>query len=220
MVGPILRLELLLGSRSNRAYIFRWLYAGLLLIEFVGIILWYGLALIARDTGEVRDRDIHHWQRHNPVTTEALLQLTTGTPQVLFNGGLLPFRVSYADAETGRPGLPAEVAALVDTVEAGRTCLELVNLAGTATRRVVVRAGGFGADRIDEIHYSGAESEYPGAPTAYAAPVAQPVSGTAAVGATEVEIELPPGHRIRLDLRITVRANQARHSTATIKGAS
>ena len=75
-------------------------------------------------------------------------------------------------------------------------------------------------DRIDEIHYSGAESEYPGAPTAYAAPVAQPVSGTAAVGATEVEIELPPGHRIRLDLRITVRANQARHSTATIKGAS
>ncbi|OXM59988.1 hypothetical protein [Amycolatopsis vastitatis] len=178
------------------------------------------LALIARDTGEVKDRDIHHWQRHNPVTTEALLQLTTGTPQVLFNGGLLPFRVSYADAETGRPGLPLDVASLVDTVEAGRTCLELVNLAGTGTRRVVVRAGGFGADRIDEVHYSGAETEYPGAPTAYTAPASRPVSRIAAVGASEVAVELPPGTRIRLDLRVTVRANPARHRTTTIEGTS
>ena len=56
----------------------------------------------------------------------------------------------YIDPERGRPGLPADVAALVDTVEPDRTGLQLVNLSATQTRRVIVQAGSFGTDRIDE----------------------------------------------------------------------
>ena len=47
----------------------------------------------------------HHWQTINPVTTEALVQLTLGAPQLMYNGGLLH---SYAalfrsGAEAARP---------------------------------------------------------------------------------------------------------------------
>ncbi|MER6943153.1 hypothetical protein ABT294_03940 [Nonomuraea sp. NPDC000554] len=169
------------------------------------------LDLIAEDADEVADGNIHHWQRHNPVTTEALLQLTTGTPQVLYNGGLLPTRVSYSDPDTGRPGLPADVAALVDVVEAERTALDLVNLAPTCTRRVILHAGGFGSDRIDELRYSGALTSYPGAATAYTAPPVNATATTVPVGANTFEVVLPPGSRVRLDLRVTPRAYPARH---------
>ena len=46
------------------------------------------------DSLNAKDIDItkvheHHWQTSNPVTTEALLQLTLGAPQIMYNGGLL-----------------------------------------------------------------------------------------------------------------------------------
>ena len=62
--------------------------------------------------------DVHHWQDLNPVLTEALMQLTLGAPQIVYNGGLLTARVRYFDAERRRPGLPPDVAALVETLEA------------------------------------------------------------------------------------------------------
>jgi hypothetical protein len=35
---------------------------------------------------EVSEADIHLWQQCNPVVTEALVQLTWGGPQVIYNG--------------------------------------------------------------------------------------------------------------------------------------
>ncbi|MEU5845366.1 hypothetical protein [Saccharopolyspora shandongensis] len=64
------------------------------------------LDLIARDVDGPADMDIHHWQRHNPVTTEALLQLTTGTPQGLYNGGLLPTESLTATRRPADRGCP------------------------------------------------------------------------------------------------------------------
>ena len=43
--------------------------------------------------------DIHLWQNLNPVVTEALIQLTWGAPQVVYNGGLTQARVRYYDAD-------------------------------------------------------------------------------------------------------------------------
>ncbi len=51
--------------------------------------------------------DVHHWQRRNPVLTEALVQLTLGAPQPLYNGGLLFSPMRYYDGQRRRPGLPA-----------------------------------------------------------------------------------------------------------------
>lgn len=169
--------------------------------------------LIALDTTALADLHIHHWQRHNPVTTEALLQLTTGTPQVLYNGGLLPTRLLYGDPELGRPGLPPDVAALVDSVSPGHTGVQLVNLSSVQTRQVVVQAGSLGEDRIDEVHFTESAGDHPGAPTAYVSPVSAATTISTAVGGNRLHVVLPPGRTIHLDLRLTLRAFQPAHTT-------
>ncbi|RKN44922.1 hypothetical protein [Streptomyces hoynatensis] len=169
------------------------------------------MALIAADRTEPGRLDIHHWQRHNPVLTEALLQLTCGTPQVLYNGGLLPLRLAWEDTLRGRPGLPPGVAALVEEAAAERVCVQLVHTGLTGTRRVLLRAGGFGEHRIDTVRADLAEPGYPGDPRACTAPA--PATGTRemAVGGPGLEVELPPGRRIRLELHLTPRAYRAAH---------
>jgi hypothetical protein len=167
--------------------------------------------LMAADTTDPAELNIHHWQRHNPVATEALLQLTTGTPQLLYNGGLLPLHVLYLDPDRGRPGLPPDVAALVDTVEPDRTGLQLVNLSATQTRRVIVQAGSFGTDRIDDATVSTATGEYPGPSPAYTSPPPTPGTRTVVVGGNRLEVVMPPGRTIRLDLRLTRNTYRAAH---------
>ena len=80
------------------------------------------------DETDPRDNHIHWWQQLNPVTTEALIQLTLGAPQMLYNGGLLLFPILHFDAESGRPGLPPETAALVESVRGDQIDVHLVNL--------------------------------------------------------------------------------------------
>lgn len=167
--------------------------------------------LMQADRTDPADMNIHHWQRHNPVTTEALLQLTTGTPQLLYNGGLLPLRVLYLDPDRGRPGLPADVAALVDTVEPDRTCLQLVNLSATQTRRVVIQAGGFGTERIDRATVTTATGDYPGPAPAYLSPPLRAGTDTIVVDGNHLEVVLPPGRTIRLELELTRNAYRAAH---------
>ena len=66
------------------------------------------LALIEQDDQELAQVYIHHWQQLNPIVTEALVQLTLGAPQIIYNGGLLHCRLRYFDLGDGegreRPG--------------------------------------------------------------------------------------------------------------------
>ncbi|MEV0400310.1 hypothetical protein [Actinoallomurus sp. NPDC050550] len=172
------------------------------------------MALIDADRAAPDEFHIHHWQRLNPVLTEALLQLTTGTPQVLYNGGLLPTRLAYFDAERGRPGLPPDVAALVDDVGPDRTGVELVHTGLTGTRRVVVQAGAFGEHRITRAVVTAADTGYPGDLTSYVAPDATAVTRELEVGGPRLEVVLPPGRRIRIDLHLTLRAARPAHQHA------
>ncbi len=95
----------------------------------------------------------HHWQTINPVTTEALVQLTLGAPQIIYNGGLLNATVRYFDPERGRPGLALDVAALVTKVEADRAVLQLINLSPFHAREVIVQAGSFGEHQFTRVKY-------------------------------------------------------------------
>jgi hypothetical protein len=82
-------------------------------------------------------------QERNPVVTEALVQLTTGAPQAIYNGGLSVATIRHFDPVAERPGLPDSVAALVRNIEPNRVTLDLVNTA-EAARDVLVQAGGYG----------------------------------------------------------------------------
>lgn len=132
--------------------------------------------------------DIHHWQHLNPVVTEALLQLTTGSPQVLYNGGVLHLHVRYHDADTRRPGLPPDVAALVSDIRPDHTVVELVNL-GASARSLLVQTGSFAEHHIAAVRVDDGPE--------------QPVGGP------YCRVGLPAHSAIRLTLTMTLRAGRA-----------
>jgi hypothetical protein len=141
------------------------------------------------------------WQELNPVTTEALIQLTLGAPQALYNGGLLHARVRYFDAERGRAGLPQDVAALVTHLQTDRTVLRLVNISPLQGRDVVIQAGGFAEHRFGAIRYPARKSEYPGEVGGYAAPALVTEVHETPVHDTYVQVHLPPATEIELDMQ-------------------
>jgi hypothetical protein len=82
--------------------------------------------------------------RNNPATVANLIRLTMGG---LHHGNrtlTLHTRVRYFDSEKRRPGLPADVAALVEKMTADETVLTLVNVSAVHPRRVLVQAGAYG----------------------------------------------------------------------------
>ncbi|MBI4875003.1 MAG: hypothetical protein HY822_10270 [Acidobacteria bacterium] len=125
----------------------------------------------------------HHWQGQNPVTTEALVQLMLGAPQILYNGGMLHATLRYFDPERRRPGVPPDVAALVRKLEPGGATLELVNLSPFHARKVIVQAGTFGEHQFTTV-------------------------GSLAVNRKFFEVALAPGAGIVLDMGMRRFANQ------------
>ena len=158
------------------------------------------LTQIRQDEEAEAHHNVHHWQQTNPVSTEALIQLTLGAPQLIYNGGLLMAPLRYFDAQRHRPGLPEDVAALVEQVEPERIVLKLVNLSAFATREVVVQAGTFGEHHFTQVGYEARASEYPGPIGEYAAPDLRTEKKTVRVDGARLAVELPPATEIRLEL--------------------
>ena len=90
----------------------------------------------------------------NPVVTKGLTQVTTGAPQTVYNGGLLRSTVRHFDLDLRRPGLPPEVACLVEGLSAESVDLRLVNT-GRDRRRVLVQAGAFGEHEFTQVEAGG-----------------------------------------------------------------
>ncbi len=162
---------------------------------------------IRRDETDPRDNHIHWWQQLNPVTTEALIQLTLGAPQMLYNGGLLLAPLRHFDAEAHRPGLPPDVGALVEEVHGDRIVLRLVNLSALSVRTVRVQAGTLGEHNFTQVNYNQIDSTYPGPVGDYAAADILAVEQTAVVDANYLDVELPAGTEIRLQLGLQRHVN-------------
>ena len=95
----------------------------------------------------------------NPVFTKGLTQVTMGAPQSVYNGGLLRATVRYYDRDNARPGLPRDVAALVDKLGADAVGIQLVNLSNTETRNAIVQAGAFGEHQFTGLKYRSMNQE-------------------------------------------------------------
>ncbi len=109
------------------------------------------LEQIRNDKTSPDEQDVHHWQRLNPVGLEGLVQLMLGAPNHIYHGGLLHCSVRYFDPVRERPGLPPDVAALVDRITPGNIRLHLVNLHASEHRDVIVQGGAFGEHHIKRI---------------------------------------------------------------------
>lgn len=83
-----------------------------------------------------------------PVSTDALLNLTTGG--YFANGRIwvLHSRFRYFDAEKRRAGLPEDVAALVEKMDNTSATVTLVNTNQVSPRTVVVQGGGYAEHQI------------------------------------------------------------------------
>lgn len=158
------------------------------------------LEQIRQDTADLTQVHIHHWQQLNPVTTEALIQLTLGAPSPIYNGGLLLAPLRYFDAGRRRPGLPRDVAALVERVAPDGVTVQLVNLSPFEGHLLVVQAGALREHRFTRVRHEERTSDYPGAVGSYAAEPVRAEARELAVGGSHLAVELPPGTRVRLEL--------------------
>ena len=162
------------------------------------------LALTREDTSVGTRHHVHHWQWANPVSSEALVQLTLGAPQQIYNGGHLHARLRYFDSQQRRPGLPPGVAALVEKIESDRTVVRLVNLDGNETRELIIQAGTLGEHRFGTASWSSRASVWPGELGGYggsaAAATLQTEDQKLEINSSHCPVTLPPGMEIRLEL--------------------
>jgi hypothetical protein len=167
------------------------------------------LAQIAADeTDMATGPNIHIWQQLQPVTTEALVQLTMGCPQVIYYGGIPNARLRYFDADRRRPGLPDDLAALVERVvpsgaaAPSNVCVTLVNLSPTLQRSVILQAGALGEHRFHTCEAEVSSAPYPAPRGEYAAAIPTATVQTLPVNSKHLRIELPPATQIRLTLSV------------------
>ena len=119
----------------------------------------------------------------NPIFTKALTQVTLGAPQTIYNGGLLRATVRYFDNVRQRPGLPRDVAALVDSLGPEHVGIHLVNLNTDQPRNLIVQAGAFCEHEFTSISYADSDSEK-----------------RVVEDSQYVTVELPPSTSIRMTL--------------------
>jgi hypothetical protein len=108
---------------------------------------------IENDESDLNSVNIHHWQEHNPVTTEALVQLTLGSPQIIYNGGFLFSSIRYFDFDKKKPGLPEDISALVTNLQEKFLSLTLVNLHKNDVKNLIIQAGSMGEHSFGMIRY-------------------------------------------------------------------
>lgn len=167
------------------------------------------LALIkAHADEEIDEADIHIWQLVQPIVTEALTQTTMGGPQVIYNGGQQQARVRWFDLEARRPGLPHDVAALVSTIDAAKTTVELVNLSPTSGRKLVLQAGAFAEHDILTVTHDVASGDWAGSYYSYIGGDSETTSRTMNTQGPYVIVDLPAGSRITLTLSLVLRARK------------
>lgn len=176
-------------------------YPEAILRESLGQVCWR-LDKIRADHEDLTKVNIHHWQQLNPVLTEALVQLTLGAPQVIYNGGLMIAPVRYFDGDRRQPGLPLDVSALVTKREANSTTLTLVNLNPVERREVIIQSGALGEHRFTSVHFTKLSSEagYPGSIAAYSPPSTLAEREVLNGPSTHVAVHLPPGTQIEVTL--------------------
>ena len=91
----------------------------------------------------------------NPATVGNLVRLMLGGLPPKHQGEVLQARVRYFDPVRRRPGLPEDVAALVDSLKPDSTSLILINLNPSEPRSLIVQGGGYGEHICEQVTAEG-----------------------------------------------------------------
>ncbi|MBS14155.1 MAG: hypothetical protein CME19_21475 [Gemmatimonadetes bacterium] len=112
-------------------------------------------AMLANDLSTPDCRMSDDMNRINPATTDALIRLMLGGLPTGRDGYPLHCRVRYFAPDRQRSGLPEDVAALVTSMDADSTTIELVNLNQVTARQVIVQGGAYGEHQITSASTGG-----------------------------------------------------------------
>jgi hypothetical protein len=118
--------------------------------------------------------------RFNPATVANLVRLAMGGIHQGKRTLVLHTRLRYFDPAKRRPGLPADVAALVEQLSADRTVVTLVNTSPIHARRVILQAGSYGEHQFTTAAVDSGHK--------------------VAVNGSHLEVRLDPGAGARLEL--------------------
>ena len=166
----------------------------------------YRWAVEAFDKIRLNDRTVEeiittNYFPPNPVFTKGLTQVTMGAPQSVYNGGLLRSTVRYYDRDNARPGLPKDVAALVDKLGSDVVGIQLVNLSRTETRNAIVQAGAFGEHQFTGLKYrSMNQEELRQNPYLWLRSEREYAEKEISVNGKYFAVELPPSTSVRLEV--------------------
>ena len=100
--------------------------------------------------------NIHAWQEFNPVYFEGLGQMVFGGPMHISHGGLQHGKVRFFDGKLQRPGLPPDVAVIVDGMDATTLSMQVANI-GADTQELFIQSGTFAEHRFESVVITGAD---------------------------------------------------------------
>lgn len=95
----------------------------------------------------------------NPAATDSLLQLAAGGIHPKRQASPVHSRLWYFDPAARRPGLPDDVAALVDKLSAEEVAVTLVNVNQLQPREVIVQTGAYAEHRATAVSVEGHAAE-------------------------------------------------------------
>ena len=152
-----------------------------------------------RDTRTVQQIIADNAWPPNPVVVKVLVQTTMGCPGQLYNGGMLRATVRYFDADAIRPGLPPDVAALVDGLSANGCGIQLVNTSHSECRNLIVQSGAFGEHSFTEVEFTGTDySSDDLNPNTRVRSIKTATANTIQVNGKHFTVTLPPMTSVRL----------------------
>jgi hypothetical protein len=145
------------------------------------------VAGMRRDTTTPDTRLADDPMEFNPASIHGILPLAMGSVNQGRGGNSLVSRLRYFDTDKRRPGLPDDVAALVEKMTADETVVTLVNVSQIEPRTVIVQGGAYGEHNIVSATIASAQTN---------------------VGSPTFEVRLAPGAGTKISLRMKRHVNQ------------
>jgi O-antigen ligase len=157
MVGPVLHHEMMLGSRRSRAYYFRWIYAGWLVLQVLWFLMQFEMSLLVGATNSYATPVVASWFVETFVVQQLIL-LVLATP-VLTAGAVTDEKtrgtLQYLLATASKAG--ASAAAVCCLILAGQRYAEKFHTSGLAFIGLVALAFFtpiYGPDMSSWLHHA------------------------------------------------------------------
>lgn len=121
--------------------------------------LRHNLEVMRADTATPDTRLSDDMNHINPAVTENLTKLMLGGIPTGRTGGPLHCRLRYFDPDRRRAGVPADVAALVESLTDNAATVTLVNTSHVSSRRVTVQGGAYAEHQLGSVTLDGKKVE-------------------------------------------------------------